>query len=163
MKKRTKVKIAIGVAVYLILAIPVIYVGYEFYRIIKALGPQYERVEIRSESLDESIFLKGVLWGGWDSHQKIFISSSPELEFHPDSTSDYVFQWEWDFLYRFENDTLTVYSSQWPEVPEIWPSQIIVDRHSYYPGLRDSMEFKRLKELDVHPSPISPEPFSLIR
>jgi len=115
-----------------LLFIPVtllLFVGW-FYFAISGLSPDYtpsfEKVKFISSETSDSVFLKSKVWGVSSNHQIITISKNGEIPFSPDSTNDFMFKGWSPFLYKFENDTLSVFIRSASNEPENFSSDITV-------------------------------------
>jgi hypothetical protein len=73
------------------------------------MQPVYNKIEISSNLINESIFLKRKSWGITSDNEITIISKSPSKEFEPDSTTDFVFNGVSTFLYKQVQDSLFIY------------------------------------------------------
>ncbi len=96
--------------------------------------PHYKSLRVYFKEESDAIFIKSKAWGLLGNHTVTVISNNPELEFHPDSTFDYVFPGIDYLLYEKQADTLIVYHTQNSHIPDKFPSQINV----------------KLVQLDIH-------------
>ena len=55
------------------------------------------------------------------------ISTKSDLEFEPDSISEYIFHGFGGIIYKTVNDTLKIYSTQKPKTPPKFASEINVE------------------------------------
>jgi hypothetical protein len=79
--------------------------------------PQYEKVEIFSSHYNESIYMKKKVWGLLGDSQIRIISKSPIEKFDPNDSIDYVYHGPDGFYYKFENDTLFIYTDHKSAIP----------------------------------------------
>ncbi len=108
-----------------------LFVGW-FYFAISGLSPDYspsfEKVKFISSESSDSVFVKRKVWGVSSNHQVITISKKGEIPFSPDSTKDYIFNGWGPFLYKFENDTLSVFIRIVSNEPEKFGGDITIEQ-----------------------------------
>ena len=85
--------------------------------------PEVSVVEIKSEKLNESIYIKKKVWGLTADHQFICVSRSSSNNFEPDTNKDYIYYGD-SFFYNFSNDTLKMYVDKESAVPKEFRSNI---------------------------------------
>jgi len=100
-----KVLIIIGVII-LIFGALVIYVFLDFN---SAYQPSFFIKELKTNSLEERIYIKKMNWGVSADHEILVLSTSAVKEFAIDSIQDYVFPSE--FYYKIVNDSLMIYTA----------------------------------------------------
>ena len=81
------------------------------------IKPVYKKVEITSNRINESIFLKRKSWGITSDNETTIISKSSQKEFEPDSTTDFVFKGLSTFFYKQIQDTLWIYVPKKGDIP----------------------------------------------
>ncbi len=117
-----------------LLSIPIallLFVGW-FYFAISGLShdysPSFDKVPFIHSDSSDSVFIKKKVWGISANHQIIVISKDGLIPFSPDSTKDFMFN-GWDpFLYKFENDTLSVFIRSISNEPKNFNSGITIDQ-----------------------------------
>ena len=90
--------------------------------------PTYTVLELKSDTLNDSIYLKKKVWGIAANHQVIVISSSGQSEFEPDLESQYVYEGFTPILYEFMGNTLKMYIGKASEVPSNFESKIKIEQ-----------------------------------
>lgn len=96
--------------------------------------PYYSMQRVYFSGKNQPLYLKSKTWGLLGNHTATVISNKPDLEFHPDSTFDYIFSGVDNLLYEKQADTLLVYHTYKPHIPDRFYSEINV----------------KLVELDIH-------------
>ena len=86
--------------------------------------PTYTVLELKSNTLNDSIYLKKKVWGIAANHQVIVVSSSGQPEFEPDLETQYVYEGFTPILYEFLEDTLKIYVTKASEIPSSFESKI---------------------------------------
>jgi len=89
-------------------------------------NPVFERKQIYFPNKKTSLYLKSINWGLTGNHQISVISTKSDFEFQPDSITEYIFHGFGGIIYKTENDTLKIYSTQNPKVPPKFESEINV-------------------------------------
>ena len=89
--------------------------------------PVFEREQIYFPNKKSSLYLKSKNWGLTADHKISVISTKKEMEFQPDSISEYIFQGFGGIIFKTENDTLKIYSTQKPKIPPKFESEIKVE------------------------------------
>ena len=89
--------------------------------------PSFEKEQLYFPNKKTSLYLKSKNWGLTADHQISVISTKPDFEFQPDSISEYIFHGFGGIIYKAENDTLKIYSTQKPKVPPKFESEIKVE------------------------------------
>ncbi len=117
-----------------LLSIPLIillFVGW-FYFAISGLSydysPSFEKVKFTNSENSDSVFIKKKVWGISANSQVIIISRNGEVPFSPDSINDFVFNSWAPFLYKFENDTLSVFIRLASNTPANFKSDIKIEQ-----------------------------------
>jgi len=88
--------------------------------------PSYEVSRLYFQEKGTSIFLKSKTWGLTSDHKVTVISTKPNLEFHPDSATEFIIYGFEDIYYKIKKDTLLVYNSCVPDKPKEFSSEITV-------------------------------------
>jgi hypothetical protein len=88
--------------------------------------PVVTSVAIQSSDRADALYVKRMVWGLTSDHQVIVVSGSPQEEFEPDPSKEYVYKGLSPFFYSYTTDTLTVYVRQRAEVPEQLSTRIHV-------------------------------------
>lgn len=110
---------------------------------IDELGkPHYNKEQIYFPKKNTSLYLKSKNWGLTADHKVSVISTSSELEFEPDSISEYIFQGFGGLVFKTVSDTLKVYTTQKPNIPQGFKSDVIVE----FIELKDNREWIKLNE-----------------
>ncbi len=92
---------------------------------IEQIGkPVYNREQIYFPYKKETIYLKSKNWGLTGDHKITVVSTNPDYEFFPDSTSEYIFHGFNGLIYKKSNDTLYIYDGQIPKKPINFNSKI---------------------------------------
>lgn len=91
-------------------------------------SPSFEKVKFFSVGTSDSVFIKSKVWGISSDHQIITISKNGDIPFLADSTNDFVFKGWSPFLYKFENDTLSVFIRSASNTPTNFKSDIKVQQ-----------------------------------
>ncbi len=94
--------------------------------------PVVKKIKLYSQYYNEKIYIKKKSWGITGSGQVIVISKSPDKDFQPDETQEYVFNGLQPFCYKFENDALFIFVRKKTTIPvkmstKIEIKQIILD------------------------------------
>ena len=89
--------------------------------------PVFEKEQIYFTNKKTSLYLKSKNWGLTADHKITVISTKGEMEFQPDSISEYIFHGFGGIIYKTENDTLKIYSTQKPKIPPKFESEIKVE------------------------------------
>lgn len=89
--------------------------------------PVFDKEQIYFPNKKASLYLKSKNWGLTADHKISVISTKPDLEFQPDSISEYIFHGFGGIIYKTENDTLKIYSTQKPKTPPKFESEINVE------------------------------------
>jgi len=89
--------------------------------------PLFEREQIYFPNKKTSLYLKSKNWGLTADHKISVISTKHEMEFQPDSISEYIFHGFDGIIYKTENDTLKIYTIKKPKVPPKFESEIKVE------------------------------------
>ena len=90
-------------------------------------SPIFEKKEIYFPNKKTKLYLKSKNWGLTGDHKISVISTKPNLEFQPDSISEYIFHGFGGIIYRVENNILKIYSHQKPKIPPKFESEINVE------------------------------------
>ncbi|WP_339758711.1 hypothetical protein [Algoriphagus aquimarinus] len=104
--------------------------------------PLFEKEQVYFPNKKTSIYLKSKNWGLTADHQISVISTKPDFEFQPDSISEYIFHGFGGIIYKVENDTLKIYSTQKPKVPPKFESEINVEIIE----IKDNLEWIKLND-----------------
>lgn len=104
--------------------------------------PVFEKEQIYFPNEKTSLYLKSKNWGLTADHQISVISTKPDFEFQPDSISEYIFHGFGGIIYKAENDTLKIYSTQKPKVPQKFESEINVEIIE----IKDNLEWIKLND-----------------
>lgn len=106
--------------------------------------PAYEKEQIYSHELKESIYLKSKTWGISADSRIYVISTNDETEFEPNELSEYVFHGFGDLFYRQTKDSLIFYVMQSPNVPSVFSTRFQIEfvklTNPEYIRLRDEYE-----------------------
>lgn len=86
--------------------------------------PVYIKEQIYFPEKNETVYLKSKIWGLTGDHQITTISTNPDSEFFPDSTSEYIFYGFEALIYKKSKDTLYIFAGQTPEKPVNFNSKI---------------------------------------
>ena len=89
--------------------------------------PLFEKEQIYFPNKKASLYLKSKNWGLTADHKISVISTKSDLEFEPDSISEYIFHGFGGIIYKTVNDTLKIYSTQKPKTPPKFASEINVE------------------------------------
>ena len=89
--------------------------------------PVFKKEQIYFPNKKNPLYLKSKNWGLTADHKVSVISTKADLEFQPDSISDYIFHGFGGIIYKLENNTLKVFSRQKPKVPPNFESEINVE------------------------------------
>lgn len=104
--------------------------------------PVFEREQIYFPNKKSSLYLKSKNWGLTADHKISVISTKREMEFQPDSISEYIFYGFDVIIYKTENDTLKIYSTQKPKIPPKFESEINVELIE----VKNNTEWNKIKE-----------------
>jgi hypothetical protein len=89
--------------------------------------PLFEKEQVYFSNKKTFLYLKSKNWGLTADHKISVISTKSDFEFQPDSISEYIFHGFEGIIYKAENDTLKIYSTQKPKVPPKFESKINVE------------------------------------
>jgi hypothetical protein len=89
--------------------------------------PVFESTQVYFPNSKSSLYLKSKSWGLTGDHKITVISTKRELEFQPDSISEYIFHGFGDLIYKTQRDTLKIYSMHKPTIPTDFQSEIYVE------------------------------------
>lgn len=89
--------------------------------------PVFEKKQVYFPNKKVSLYLKSKNWGITGNHQISVISTKPDFEFQPDSISEYIFHGFGGIIYKVENNTLKIYSTQKLKIPPKFESEINVE------------------------------------
>ena len=103
----------------------------------------FEKEQIYFPNKKTSLYLKSKNWGLTADHKISVISTKSDLEFQPDSISEYVFHGFGVIIYKVENNTLKIYSHQKPKIPPKFESEINVELIE----VKNNEEWNKMKEL----------------
>ncbi|MBD8491000.1 hypothetical protein IFO69_19765 [Echinicola sp. CAU 1574] len=104
--------------------------------------PVFEKEQIYFPNKKTSLYLKSKNWGLTADHKISVISTKSDLEFQPDSISEYIFHGFGGIIYKMENDTLKIYSTQKPKTPPKFESDINVEIIE----IKDNLEWIKLND-----------------
>ena len=90
--------------------------------------PTYTVLELKSDILNDSVYLKKKVWGIAANHQVIVVSSSGQSEFEPDLEKQYIYEGFTPILYEFLGDTLKMYVRKASEIPSSFESAIKIEQ-----------------------------------
>ncbi len=91
-------------------------------------SPTFEKVKFVSSNSSDSVFIKSKVWGVSSNSQIIAISNKGDIPFSADSTYDFLFNGWGPFLYKFKNDTLSVFIRSASNKPTNFRSDITVEQ-----------------------------------
>jgi hypothetical protein len=114
----------VTVIIILLLAIG----GFMLYRALPNENTFYNVKEFHSSKSDNALYLKSITWGMTSDSRLIIISESPEKKYLVDSTSNYIYEGLSPLLYKFENDTLFLYTMNKSAVPQNLKSKIKIQQ-----------------------------------
>ncbi len=104
--------------------------------------PVFEKEQIYFPNKKTSLYLKSKNWGLTGDHKISVISTKSDLEFQPDSISEYIFNGFGGILYKVESNTLKIYSHQKPKIPPKFESEINVELIE----IKNNAEWNKIKE-----------------
>jgi len=138
----------VTVSIIIFMVIIIVVFGYLY---LSDLSPVYTIEEIHSKKYKESIYIKKKEWGVTGDYQVIVISKSPSKEFEPDDKYDYIYKWDADFFYKYNNDTLVVYVYKKSQIPMRFDSKITINQNELsnpeMMDLYDNYEDRGLRKL----------------
>lgn len=98
-----------------------------FWNDLEEIGePIYNMERVYFPNKKNTLFIKSKSWGLLGNHTVTVISNNPDLEFHPDSTSEYIIHGSDCLFYQKQHDTLIVYHNHKLQVPDNFASNINV-------------------------------------
>lgn len=106
----------------------IILIGIYLYIKFPNLDPNIEVIEIHSQKYNETIFIKKKTWGLTGDSHLIVISNSSEVNFEKNEKNDYIFEDLTPLLYKFEKDTLTIYTMELAPFPDNMISNIRINQ-----------------------------------
>lgn len=112
---------------FIIYSVLLIFIGIWMEQVEVAFQPTYEKEQIYSRQLKESIYLKSKTWGISSDHRIYVISTNDEREFEANELSEYVFHGFGKLYYRHSNDSITFYVTQRPDVPKVFPTRFHIE------------------------------------
>lgn len=86
--------------------------------------PLFKKKQLNFPNKKVSLYLKSKNWGLTGDHKITVLSKNPQQEFHPDTTSEYIFNGFEEIIYCIEKNTLKIFSWQSPKKPEKFDSEI---------------------------------------
>ena len=104
--------------------------------------PVFEKEQIYFPNKKTSLYLKSKNWGLTADRKISVISTKSDLEFLPDSISEYIFHGFGRIIYKVENNTLKIYSHQKPKIPSKFESEINVELIE----VKNNSEWNKMKE-----------------
>lgn len=104
--------------------------------------PVFEKEQIYFPNKKTSLYLKSKNWGLTADHKISVISTKSDLEFQPDSISEYIFHGFGGIIYKVENNTLKIYSHQKPKIPPKFESEINVELIE----VKNNVEWNKMKK-----------------
>ena len=112
--------------VFVIIAIIILFLIGVFYFALPNKGAdiRFKVIELSSSDGKSKIFIKKKVWGMTSDNQVVFISSSDDKEAMPDLIKDYIYKGLMPLLYRFQNDTLFIYTVLESPVPKEFKTNI---------------------------------------
>jgi hypothetical protein len=129
MRLRKKYKIIVVIIVGICVVVG--FFGADIYTSVstfKAKIYQKSRVEIYSDQYDESIYLKKHVWGIGGNHRECVITESSKMPFIPNEETDYIYKNIRPIFYKFNNDTLTIYTWEIVPIPPEFESKIVIQQ-----------------------------------
>ncbi|MFB6454394.1 hypothetical protein ACE38W_03910 [Chitinophaga sp. Hz27] len=107
-----------------------------------------EVIALQSSNGKSHIYLKKKVWGMTSDNQVIVISNSAKKDFEPNKNADYFYPGLVPFLYKFNRDTLFIYTLERANVPPNFHSDIhviqnIMDSPELY-KLYDNESYRKL-------------------
>src|SRR5699024_8170549 len=116
------VVIILSIIVFLLIGIT----GY-LYMNLPEFDPNISVEKIYSKKYNESIYLKKKNWGITGNHQVIAISTPPDGNPDLNKKTDFIFKGLSNLFYKFENDTLHIYTNKASDVPSNFSSNIEIN------------------------------------
>lgn len=99
----------------------------EFASFDKIGKPFFGKKQIYFPNKKTSLYLKSKNWGLTADHKISIVSTKPDIEFQPDSISEYIFHGFGGLIYKTANDTLKIYTTQKIQIPSKFDSEIHID------------------------------------
>jgi hypothetical protein len=117
-----------------VIAALILVIGFAFYhyvnsRINNAFTPTITKEVVKSDVLDESLYLMSKSWGMTDDKQIIVLSNSEETNFDPKSKNEYVFSGLSVFFYEIKTDTLKIYIEKKSPMPINFKTKFKIEQH----------------------------------
>lgn len=135
--------------IFLTLAVIILIVFLSGYCYFQYVVTEFTVKEVRSEMINEKIYLKHTQRGL--NYSKIVISKSPKRKSKPDK--DYVYTWDETLFYRLSSDTLYVYCKIKTETPSHFNSKIKLVQIQYSnPEYYDLIKNYKKRGLEMFPS-----------
>lgn len=145
-KKILIITIIISIIIFLISIFLLTYIYFD----IHDLGPVVEIREIRSKNQTDKLYLKKKNLGITGDNQVIVISGSPDKNFEPDSTKNYIYKGLNPFYYSLSNDTLKIITEIESNVPKELKTSIVIQQISAgYMKLQELRKNYKEKGLEI--------------
>jgi len=97
-----------------------------------------------------AIYIKKRTWGLTRDKRTVVISNDATTEFFPNSTSEYVYNGLFTMFYKFERDTLFVYTPVVVPAPENFKSTYaVVQKQLSNPEMMDLLDNKNYEKLHL--------------
>lgn len=98
----------------------------------------------------QAIYIKKTTWGLTRDKRTVVISNNTATEFSLNSTSEYVYNGLFTMFYKFERDTLFVYTPIVVSVPENFKSTyVVVQKQLSNPEMMDLLDNKNYEKLHL--------------
>lgn len=116
-----RIKVLVITAIVIILLLIIV-----FYFVLpnKGADVRSEVIELSSSDGESKIFIKKKVWGMTSDNQIVVISNSSREESIPGITRNYIYEGLMPLLYKFQNDTLFVYTVLKSSVPKEFKTSI---------------------------------------